>query len=172
MKWVLIIIGGLFGLVALVAIIGAILPRGHVASRTARFSKTPAEIWTAISDFASTASWRADVNSMEQMPDLNGNPVWKEENKQGPITYEVTTSEPPKRMVMRIADDTLPFGGTWTYEIEQAGDGSTLTITENGEIYNPIFRFMARFVFGYRATIETYLKDLGVKFGEEVTFST
>ncbi len=29
--------------------------------------------------------------------------------------------------------------------------------------------FMSRFVFGYTATIETYLVDLGRKFGEETT---
>ena len=72
MKWILIIVGGLLGVVALVAIIGAILSRDHVASRTARYSNTPDEVWTAISDFASTASWRADVTSMEQLPDQIG----------------------------------------------------------------------------------------------------
>ena len=41
-----------------------------------------------------------------------------------------------------------------------------VTLTEAGEIYNPIFRFMARFVFGYSGTIEAYLKALHAKFGE------
>jgi hypothetical protein len=31
-----------------------------------------------------------------------------------------------------------------------------------------IFRFMARFLFGYTGSIETYLRDLGAKFGEPV----
>ncbi len=43
-----------------------------------------------------------------------------------------------------------------------------LTITERGEIYNPIFRVFARFVFGYTATMETYLKQLGTKFDEAI----
>ena len=34
---------------------------------------------------------------------------------------------------------------------------------------NLFFRFMSRYVFGYTATIETYLVDLGHKFGEETT---
>lgn len=33
-------------------------------------------------------------------------------------------------------------------------------MTENGEIYNPIFRFMARFVLGYSMTLDRYLADL------------
>ncbi len=45
-------------------------------------------------------------------------------------------------------------------------DGLRERITEDGEVYNVIFRFMARFFFGYTATIEGYLRDLGHRFGE------
>ncbi len=38
------------------------------------------------------------------------------------------------------------------------GSGSRVTITERGEIYNPIFRTLARFVFGYTSTMETCLE--------------
>ena len=57
----------------------------------------------------------------------------------------------------------------WTFEIAPvSGGGAELRITEDGEIYNVIFRFMARFVFGYTASIERYLRDLGAKFGQGV----
>ncbi len=46
---------------------------------------------------------------------------------------------------------------------------ATLRITERGEIRSAFFRFMARFIFGYTSTMETYLRDLGTKFGEVVT---
>jgi hypothetical protein len=59
--------------------------------------------------------------------------------------------------VSRIADPNLPFGGTWTFEITPAPGGARLRITEDGEIYNPLFRFMARFIFGYEGTINGYL---------------
>ncbi|MGH9763547.1 MAG: LIC10604 family protein, partial [Blastocatellia bacterium] len=68
----------------------------------------------------------------------------------------------------RIADANLPFGGSLKYEIEKAGDGIIITITEDGEVYNPVFRFVSRFIMGHSATIEGYLKDLGNKFGEQV----
>ena len=32
-----------------------------------------------------------------------------------------------------------------------------------------IFRALARFIFGYTASIEGYLRDLGVKFDDRVT---
>jgi hypothetical protein len=77
--------------------------------------------------------------------------------------------KPGVRLVTRIADRNLPFGGTWTFDIAPTADGgSELRIREDGEIYNVIFRFMARFFFGYTSSIESYLKDLGAKFGQPV----
>jgi uncharacterized protein YndB with AHSA1/START domain len=172
MKWVLLIGGILVGLVALVAAIGALLPRNHVATRAAKFKQSPQTIWDTITDIAAAPSWRPEVQSVEKLPDRNGHTVWAEVSKMGRMTYEVTVSEPPSRLVTQIADENLPFGGNWTYEISEAEGGSLLTITENGEIYNPFFRFMARFIFGYHATLETYLKNLGKKFGEEITIIT
>jgi hypothetical protein len=52
--------------------------------------------------------------------------------------------------------------------VASEGDGAALRVTEDGEVYNVIFRFMSRFVFGQTGTIERYLKDLGKKFGEQV----
>ena len=75
------------------------------------------------------------------------------------MTLATERSEPPRLLVVRI-DPGLPFGGTWTYEVAPVPGGSTLTITENGEIYNPLFRFMARYIFGYEGTIETYMAAL------------
>jgi len=78
-------------------------------------------------------------------------------------------AEPDRRIVARIADTSQGFGGTWTYEIEPAGAGATLTITEEGEVYNALFRFTSRFVFGHYSTMETYARSLGRKFGQDVT---
>ena len=36
-------------------------------------------------------------------------------------------------------------------------------VAENGEIYNPVFRFIARYVQGYTATTDNYLKALSAK---------
>jgi hypothetical protein len=41
-------------------------------------------------------------------------------------------------------------------------------VAEDGEIYNVVFRFMARYFSGYHRSIETYLRDLGAKFGQPV----
>jgi hypothetical protein len=70
--------------------------------------------------------------------------------------------------VVRIAETRLPFGGEWTFEISPAADGADLRIHEDGEVYNAIFRFMSRFIFGYYGSIESFLRNLGAKLGEPV----
>ena len=45
MKWVLIAVGILIVVVAAVAIIGAVLPKNHLASRSSHFKQPPQAIW-------------------------------------------------------------------------------------------------------------------------------
>ncbi|HUK31993.1 MAG TPA: SRPBCC family protein [Candidatus Acidoferrum sp.] len=174
MKWVLIILGALAGIAALVAIIGALLPKEHVATRAARFAQTPAAVWQAITDFEKFPSWRDGVTSVERLPDRDGHTVWMERGAHDSIPYELVESvapigNSPGRAVTRIADPKLPFGGTWTLEVTPMDGGTLLRITERGEVYNPLFRFMSRFIFGYTKSMESYLSALGRKFGETVS---
>ena len=168
MKWVLIVLGVIVGLILLIGLVGMLIPKSHVASRKARFNQPPQTVWDAITDFQGQTSWRTNLSTVERLPDREGNAVWRETNRRtGPLKMMMMTSDPPHRMVNQIVDNKS-FGGTWIYEITPTDRGCELTITERGEIYNPIFRVFARFVLGYTATMETYLKQLGTKFGEAV----
>ena len=171
MKWIIIIAGAIAALIALIAIIGSLMPKGHTASRTTVINKPPEVLWRTMTDCAAFPQWRADVKSVEVLGDRDGHKVWREDGRNGKMTLEAVEATPPSRLVLRIADPDLPFGGTWTYEVEPEQGGSRITITENGEVYNPIFRFIGRVFFSQTATIETYLKALGRKFGEDVQLS-
>ena len=165
MKWLLRILVGLVGLVVLMALVGWLLPKDHVATRLARYRQSPEALWKAITDIETMTSWREGLNSVKRLPDRNGMPAWVENvSGAGDIPLEVISSQPPQRLVVRIADPSLPFGGTWTYVISPTAEGSTLRITENGEIRNPLFRFLSR--FDQSGTIRTYLNSLAKKFGE------
>jgi len=164
MKWVWIVLAFLILLVAVIAITGMLLPKAHLATRASRFKQAPQAIWEAITG---PPDWRSDIRGFENLPPRDGHRSWAETDKHGQtIAYESLEEIPHSRLVTRIATEKLPFGGTWTQEIKPLADGCELTITEAGEIYNPIFRFMARFIFGYSGSIETYLKALHRKFGE------
>ena len=172
MRWVLGIVGILVVVVLLVVAIGYALPKSHVASVSAQYAAPPDTLWATLTDVAAFPRWRNDLVRVELLPDENGQRGWREHGKNDVITYRVVASDPPRRLVTRIADETLPFGGTWTYELAPAGGGTRLTITERGEVYNPVFRFVSRFVLGYTGTMTTMLRALGAKHGETVTPGT
>jgi uncharacterized protein YndB with AHSA1/START domain len=160
MKWILLALTSLAVVPTLAAFIGSRLPSSHRASVARTFPVAADVVWTAITDVEAFPSWRAGVKRIERLPDRNGLPAWIEEGRSGNITLAIERMERPRILVGRIADPKLPFGGTWTYEIVPDGIGSRLTITEHGEIYNPMFRFMARFILGYEGTIRSYMSSL------------
>ena len=55
---------------------------------------------------------------------------------------------------------------TWTFELAADADGTRVTLTERGEVDNPIFRFLSRFVFGQTGTIDSCLRALEAKFAQ------
>jgi uncharacterized protein YndB with AHSA1/START domain len=170
MKWVLYIVAGLGGLVALLALVGAMLPKGHRASVTTTYAAAPAAVFALIADVGQYASWRADVTKIELLPDDGRGTLFREHGENGPILYRVEASTPPTLMRTRIADTSLAFGGTWTYDLAPSSPGSptgtTLTITEDGEVYNVIFRVLGKFFFSPTASMEKYQAALRKRLGE------
>lgn len=169
MKWILILVGVVAGLVLVIAIIGALLPKDHVATVAAQISASPTAVWTVITDPPGYPSWRADVTKVEMLPPVPTGPSWREYSRHGAITMVVDLADPPHRLIGRIADKGLPFGGRWIYTIVPQGAASEVTITEEGTVRNPIFRFVSRFVMGHTASLEAYLRALGRRFGSEPT---
>lgn len=169
MKWIVGLVVGLVVLVGMVVGVGVFLPEKHRASESARFRVGAEQLWEVITDFGAYPAWRSGVSGVERLTDINGHPVWKETDTHNEgIPYETVDFVPNKRLVRRIADPKLPFGGTWTFDFEAMPEGAKLTITEDGEVYNPIFRFVSRFVIGHTKNIHGYLDDLQTKVGGNV----
>jgi uncharacterized protein YndB with AHSA1/START domain len=164
--------GGLVTIVAAVWLIGSQLPVEHLATTSAEYEHPPEVVWSVISDISELPTWRSAVDTIDRLPDRNGRVSWRETGAYGSMSLELEETLPPLRMVTRITDPDLPYGGRWIYELEPLPSGSRLTITENGEIYNPAFRFMSRFVFGYTETMDRYLDDLAARLEDEVSAQT
>jgi uncharacterized protein YndB with AHSA1/START domain len=169
MRWVVGILGALVGLVLVIVVTGSLLPASHVASMSARYAAPAESLWVSLTDVETFPQWRPGLTRIETLPDENGQRGWREHAANDVVTYRVVEAEPPRRLVSRIADPDLPYGGSWTYELAPAGAGTRVTITERGEVYNPIFRFMSRFVFGHTAMMDGVLRALGTRHGETVT---
>jgi hypothetical protein len=166
MKVALFSVGGLVALIVIVVVIGYWLPVKHRASRQAILPASATAAYAIVADLPHHAEWRKSVQRIELIPSVDGKVQFKEVGAHDAITFAIDEDIPGRRRVTRIADKSLAFGGTWTYEFaDKPSGGSTLRITEDGEVYNPVFRVMSRTVFPTHKTIETFLADLSAKMG-------
>jgi hypothetical protein len=150
--------GALLLLALLVVVTGYLLPARHVVSRSASFSATPEQIYALI---AGPQNWRPGIAQSAFVEAPDHRLVLQETDRQGQtIAYEQTDVIPATSLKRRIVTEDLPYRGSWTYELKVSGGLTTLTITEDGEVDNPLFRFVARFIIGYTRTIDDYLGDL------------
>ena len=165
MKWILLVIAVAAVIVGGVAVIGLTLPQGHIVSRQARLSAAPDSVWGIITNVQDFPKWRKDVESVEV---LQGTTLftWREHMSHGKLTFEATTLDAPTHLVSHIVGKSAGFGGSWDYQIEPDGTGSKITITENGQVYNPIFRFVSAYVMGQTATLDKYLTFLAARTGD------
>jgi hypothetical protein len=162
----LVLVASVVLLVISVIVIGSLLPKRHVVSRSASYRATPEHLFVLI---AGPQDWRPDVLRCEAVPSVDGRELTRETTRNGEtITYEQLDRMPPKSVKRRIATENLPYSGAWTYSL-QVHDGMTVVqITEDGQVYNPVFRFVSRFVLGHTRTMDIYLRALGKATGQEV----
>jgi hypothetical protein len=165
MKIALSVVGVVVLLVVTVVVIGALLPKRHVVTRTALFKASPEKLFALI---AGNQDWRPDVKACELITD-GGKQFQRETSTHGEmILYELEGSRPPLAIQRRIATENLPYGGSWRFVLDPENGATRVRITEDGEVYNPLFRFVSRFVMGQTATLDAYLKAMGKAVGESV----
>jgi hypothetical protein len=173
MKGVIFIVVGVIAalilLVGIVALIGSRLPKAHVASRSIHLRQPPQNVYAVVRDFGLAPNWRSDVKQMDVEAKQGGPVYFREVGKNGTINYELVEDVPAERMVTRIRDTDLGYSGQWTYMFTPENGGTRVTIREDGEVSNVIFRFMSRYVFGQTSTMDGYLNSLAKRFGEEAT---
>jgi hypothetical protein len=124
--------------VAVVVLVGARLPVAHVASR----SETFAVPRTKLGELSLAAFGRGNDGS-----------------------YAIVEQDAPNRFVTEITNKSLPFGGSWTYDLTDEGGGSRLTVVERGYVYNPVFRFISRYVIGHTRSLDAYFAALAQSAG-------
>jgi hypothetical protein len=166
---VLGVIAGIGLLAGAITLIGSKLPKGHVASRSVFLHQSPQSVYAVVRDFGSAPTWRTDVKRIDVEPQAGGPLRFREAGKNGIVNYELTEDLPAERMVTRILDTNLGYSGKWTYVFAAENGGTRVTITEDGEVSNVLFRFMSRYVFGHTATLDGYLTSLAKRFGESAT---
>lgn len=152
----------LTSVVAVGAVVGLTLPENHQAARSARYDAPPALVFAVITNVTAYPDWRSDVDRIEVLSESSEELRFAEHSRERPeaITYRVEEREPPRRFKVRVDDPSLPFDATWTYMLQPFDGGTSLTITEDGQISNPLFRVVARVLFKPTDAMDRYLHDL------------
>ena len=166
-KALVVIVAIVAALIGAVVVIGLLTPADHNVSRTLKTRQSPQVIWDTINDHANEQKWRDDVAGVTSAGEQNGKPVWLETYKDGnTVKLATTLSNPPTKMIREIAEEG-PFSGRWEIDITPTPEGSDVKITEIGNVPNPVFRFVSKFVIGHTYQMEKYLTSLAKKFGEQ-----
>jgi hypothetical protein len=165
--------GAAFGLVAFIVLVviawGTGLPMYHAAACSAIIDRNESVLFDTIENDAESPAWRTDVLRVVRLTDPAGKPLWVETDAHGSTVHylETETSRADGRIVRVMDAPSAPYGGQWVYTFRSAEKNRTeLAIRETGTIYNPVFRFAARYFFGYTSRMQDYIQDLGRKFGQ------
>lgn len=163
------IIVGLAILAGLVFGLGLALPRQHRATSRVTLAQPIDQVWAVVRDPASLVGTWSDLKSSRRVRDGSGRELWEQKAGGFDMRLIVESASPPRRLVTRVDGETdADFGGTWTYTLSPvASGGTTVAITEDGFVNNPLFRVMMK-LMGTHRTIDGYLKALGDKFDEMV----
>lgn len=162
------IVAALVVLLGAAGLIGWLQPRWHHAESTVLLHASRDSVWAVLANMEHSPQWRHDVTGVRRLADRNGHPVWEQQSPEGAWALELTEIVPPARIVAAVPDTTHGFGGTWTYSLEAVSGGTRVTIAEDGFVDPPLFRFLARFVFGFDTAQRRTLLDLGTRMGETV----
>lgn len=139
MVWIVGVTSVLALLLVGVYFVGLLLPRQRTVTVSARIEAPPEVVWGHVTTTV--------VSSASHTSSDDG----------GQLEIEVRKKVEPELLVLTFDDGKHPFVGTWTYELIPVHEGTLLTITEDGEVTDPFYRFLARFLFRDALSLERYV---------------
>jgi hypothetical protein len=161
MPWWLIWIGaGLAGLILLVCLIGALLPRDHVAAAEAEMPAPPERVAAMVRAVEGYPDWRGGLKRVEIVGRDGEALRFVEHGKDGILAFRLAEEAPGTRFRSTIDDPKLPFGGYWIIALAPAGAGTKVRIEEHGFVRNLVFRFVSALILGHDRTMKAWLADM------------
>lgn len=165
MRWIVVIGSGAVLLVVVAFVVGLLRPAVHEASTRSVLSVPVRDVWAVLSDWEKWPEWQPEIREVERLEDRRGHTVLMLTGGWGAMRAEIVESEAPARMVTEV--DGGSFRGRWTYVLERSGAGTVVSITERGEVGNPLFRAMMIFHDNH-ATMMAFHRALAARLGVSV----
>ncbi|MBM3908049.1 MAG: SRPBCC family protein [Gemmatimonadetes bacterium] len=156
-------------IVAAVFVAGLSMPKTHKASSRVQLTASRDSVWAVLRNFGEYPKWHPDFKSSVRGERREGREVWVQDVNGMTMSIMVLEIQPPSFLVTEVVtDEKSQWGGIWTHELVANGTGTEVTITEEGWVKSPFFRVMMK-LMGTHSTMDGVLRNLGAKFGEQVT---
>ncbi len=168
MKLVLRVFATAFVLVTLFGVglymYGKTLPLHHIASVKVDLPVKKEQVWPILVDYENLPKWWSDVQSVTTEVKPSGQKIsWNLDQHGQKIGFVTIIQIENKKLVRQIESEGQPFGGTWTFELEDKGEGSTLKLTEAGFVTSPFYRAVMVLFIGTRKTMNSFTESLAKK---------
>ncbi|CAG8566795.1 13536_t:CDS:2 [Acaulospora colombiana] len=151
-----------------------LLPKEHVCSRTAEYAQPISNLWNALVEFGAYPRWRSNVTKVEtNLPGHippDGFEWFREFSSHGNIKYRIVERWEGKLLKREIVREKgMYISGSWTIHLEQVSkDITRVTIIEHTSVHKTLAKITGLFT-GFSKDIDTFLMDLGKKFGQVVS---
>ncbi len=164
MKPTFVSIGIIAGIMVLPAtllyVFGSFQPEHHISTIAFTLPKSPAVVWTALTDYGATPQWWPSVKKVRFETRPDGQTItWNTDPHGKEIGFRTLEEKAPIQLIREIVGDDLPVGGTWTYSFAAEQTTTRLMLTEDGFIKSPFFRAITKLFVKPDATLRDFEKN-------------
>ena len=152
MRILILVLATLVLLVALVFLIGWLLPATREGRAETVITSPPDRILAVIADVEAQTEWRA-VGQVTGMAE-----AWQEVTPRETITF-VADEMTETRIRLRFAS-TAGYTGTWEAVLEPVAGGTRIAVVERATVPSPLGRILSRLMFDPGRFATTYLAAL------------
>lgn len=140
----LLILGAVFGLVAIAGIAGFLLPPGVTSTAEVHINEPPAEVWQFLYDHSNLPKWTPEFTKVEILPHNR----WKAHGRGGgTVLFEDVTVVPSQRLVSKMIESDNSTGGVWELDVRPSNGGCTVTAKATLILHGAFQRFFGHVFF-------------------------
>lgn len=156
---IIYIVSIIIGLIAILFIVGLLLPKERVVICESVYNVSPETVYNIVVD-NDNWSYRTELKSLEIVERNGDKEVWIERTKDGGVTTFRTMDKKPYSFYSFSMDNKL-FTGYWTADfIEKDGDKTLFIATEHISVKNPFVKTISYVFFDIKKLMEQYQENL------------
>lgn len=145
---------------------GYSLPQLSHITLSQSFNRPTNYIWKLIFEFQNYPKWRENIYAVEKTTDVGKHIAWKEINGHGVVTpFQLINFKRYRLITLQETGENHLNSGKWHFQLTASDDkkSTTLTITEDRLIPNPLTRAI-NYLFDNRTkNIDSYFRSINNK---------